>query len=161
MKTVKKILMSLILLAGVMTPQSALAFGKGEKSLGVMGGYATYNNGGYAGIGFQWEFANHFRLSPDLGYVFQNRYKSGFVVNADMQFPFKIVRGFGVYPLAGITVNNWHYTNSGNATRVGFNFGAGFDVYFTSNLKLTIQGKYSLLKDTDGGFFGAGLSYIF
>ena len=49
----------------------------------------------------------------------------------------------------------------GNAARVGGNFGAGIDFYLTNYLKLNIQGKYSVMNDTSGGFFGVGIGYEF
>lgn len=134
---------------------------KGEKTLGVSGGYATYNDGGYANLYFQYSFANHIRISNEIGYVFRNDAKSAFEFSIDMQFPFKIARGFGVYPLVGFTYNNWEIQGSGHASRAGADFGAGFDIYLTSYLKMTIQGKYSVMNDTSGAFFGLGMGYVF
>lgn len=134
---------------------------RGEKTLGVAGGFATYNNGGYADLYFQYSFANHFRIAPEIGYVFRNEGKSAFELSVDMHFPFRIARGFAVYPLAGFTFNNWSYAGDGHASRAGADFGAGFDIYLTSNLKLNLQGKYSLMNDTGGGFFNMGIGYVF
>ncbi|MDD6228510.1 MAG: hypothetical protein PUA94_05725 [Bacteroidales bacterium] len=151
-----------VMLAALILPQQAQAFGRGEKSLGVVGGYATYNNGGYMNMNFQWEFATHFRLAPEIGYVFKNDGLSAFEASIDMQFPFRLIKGFGVYPLIGVTLNSWHhYPSKSNATRFGGDFGAGFDIYLLSYLKLSIQGKYSLMNDTSGGFIGMGISYVF
>lgn len=134
---------------------------RGEKTLGLAGGFATYNNGGYADIYFQYSFANHFRIAPEVGYVFRNEGKSAFEVSVDMHFPFRLARGFNIYPLAGLTLNNWTYHGDGHATRGGFDFGGGFDIYLTSNLKLNLQGKYSLMNDTSGGFINMGIGYVF
>lgn len=161
MKKFAKILAAIALLVGVAAvPQEAYAQ-RGEKTLGVAGGFATYNNGGYANLYFQYSFADHVRIAPEIGYIFRNEGKSGFEMSVDMHFPFKIARGFGVYPLAGLTFNNWTYHHDGHASRLGADFGAGFDIYLTSNLKLTLQGKYSLLNDTGGGFFDMGIGYVF
>lgn len=133
----------------------------GEKTLGVAGGFSTYNNGGYAGIYFQYSFADHIRLSPELGYVFRNKNVSAFAMSLDVQFPFRIARGFGVYPLAGLTYNNWSYQPGGHLSRLGADVGAGLDFYMTSSFKLTLQGKYSMMNDTSGGFFNLGFGYVF
>lgn len=133
----------------------------GEKTLGVAGGFSTYNNGGYAGIYFQYSFADHVRIAPELGYVFRNEGASAFAMSVDAQFPFRIARGFGIYPLAGITYNNWSYIGDGHASRLGANIGAGLDFYLTSNFKLTLQGKYSMMNDTSGGFLNLGFGYVF
>jgi len=134
---------------------------RGEKSLGIMGGFSTYNNGGYVGVDFQYTIVNHVRIAPDLGYSFRNDGKSAFLLDVDFHFPFRIARGFAVYPLVGFAFNNWSYQGGGNASRAGANFGGGFDFYLTSNLKLTLQGKYSAMNDTGGGFIGMGIGYVF
>lgn len=134
---------------------------RGEKTLGIAGGYATYNSGGYANLFFQYTFASHVRIAPEVGYIFRNEGKSGFEMSVDMHFPFRIARGFGAYPLAGVTFNSWKYSGAGSANRVGLDFGAGFDIYLTTNLKLNVQGKYSLMNDTDGGFIDVGIGYVF
>ncbi len=133
----------------------------GEKTLGIAGGYASYNNGGYADIYFQYTLANHVRIAPEIGYIFRNEGKSGFEFSADVQFPFRLARSFNVYPLVGFTLNNWEYSGDGHATRAGADFGAGFDIYLMSNFKLSLQGKYSLMNDTSGGFFNFGFGYVF
>lgn len=165
----RKLIVSIISLASLLgiigTPQSS-AFDKGEKSLGVEGGYASYNNSGYMGINFQYSIKNHFRLAPDIVYIFSKENKSGFAVDVDMQFPFRLAKGFGIYPVAGITFNNWIITDpidnsKDNYARFGGNFGAGFDIYITSDLKISVEGKYSLMKDTSGFFAGGTISYIF
>lgn len=133
----------------------------GEKTLGIAGGYASYNDGGYSDIYFQYTFAPHFRIAPEIGYVFRNEGKTGFEISADMHFPFRIAKAFNVYPLAGLTFNNWSYRHDGHASRAGLDFGAGFDIYLTSNLKLNLQGKYSVMNDTSGAFFNMGIGYVF
>lgn len=160
MKKITVLAIAIVAALGALMPIQANAQ-KGEKTLGLMGGFATYNNGGFTDVYFQYTFADHFRIAPDLGYVFRNDHKSAFVLDVDMHFPFRIARGFAVYPLAGFTFNNWSYKHGDSASRAGANFGAGFDLYLTSYLKLTLQGKYSLMNDTSGGFFGMGIGYVF
>lgn len=158
----KKILLRAAVAAMALTAAAVPAQAqKGEKTLGVAGGYASYNDGGYADIYFQYTFAPHIRIAPEIGYGFRNEGKSAFLMSIDMQFPFKIARGFNVYPLVGATLNHWNYKHAGSETRVGADFGAGFDIYLTSYLKLNIQGKYSLMNDTSGGFIGMGIGYVF
>lgn len=134
---------------------------RGEKTVGVAGGFATYNDGGYGKLFFQYTFADHFRIAPEIGYVFRNEGCSAFEMSVDMHFPFRIARGFNIYPLAGITFNNWDYKHGDNAARVGGDIGAGFEVYLTSNFKISLQGKYSMMNDTSGGFFDLGFGYVF
>ncbi|MCM1291501.1 MAG: porin family protein [Prevotella sp.] len=134
---------------------------KGEKTLGVMAGYSGYNDGAFTSIYFQYTFAKHVRISPELGYVFKNKEKSAFEVGVDINFPFRLSKGIEIYPLTGLTINDWRYQGNGHLTRFGADFGGGLDFYLTSYLKLNVQGKYSLMKDTDGVFVGLGIGYVF
>lgn len=160
MKKSIKIVCCALSAVALMVPFKAHAQ-KGETSLGLIGGFSTYNNGGYMGVDFQYTIVNHVRLAPDIAYSFRNEGKSAFVLDVDVHFPFKIAKGFGVYPLVGFAFNNWSYSGGGHASRAGGNFGAGFDFYLTSNLKLSLQGKYSVMNDTSGGFIGMGIGYVF
>lgn len=141
-------------------PTSAQAQSVGETTLGVSGGYASYNEGGFANIYLQSVVAPHVRLAPELGYVFRNEGKSAFTATVDLHFPFRLAPKIGIYPLTGVTLNNWHYSHGGDATRVGVDFGAGFDFNLARNLKLTMQGKYSLMNDTGGAFLNFGIGYV-
>lgn len=160
MKKTLKIMCALATAAIAFAPATADAQ-RGEKSLGLIGGFSTYNNGGYLGIDFQYTVVNHVRLAPDIAYGFRNDGKSAFLLDVDVHFPFGLAKGFDIYPLVGFTFNNWSYAGGGHASRAGGNFGAGFDFYLTSNLKLSLQGKYSVMNDTSGGFFGMGIGYVF
>lgn len=133
----------------------------GKAVLGIMGGFASYNSSGYASVYFQYRFASHVRIAPEIGCVFRNHDKSALLINADMHFPFRLSRGFNIYPLAGLTFNNWSERSNGNMLRLGADAGAGFDLYFTDNLKMNIQAKYSIMKDCSGTYVGLGLGYIF
>lgn len=150
-------LAALLLIAG-----SAAAFAQtGEKTLGVAGGFASHNNGGYMDLYFQYTVAPNVRIAPEIGYVFRNEGESAFIFSTDVHFPFRLAKGFNIYPLVGFTLNSWNPEHHDNYTRVGADFGGGFDFYLTRNLKLTLQGKYSLMDDCSGGFIGAGFGYIF
>ncbi|MCM1377236.1 MAG: hypothetical protein NC097_02865 [Clostridium sp.] len=150
----------IVVMIAAVFPQQACAQ-RGEKTLGVAGGFATYNNGGYANLYFQYSVLNYLRIAPEIGYVFRNEGKSAFEMSVDVQFPFRLAKGFAVYPLAGVTFNNWSYRGGGHASRLGADFGGGFDIYLTSNLKLNLQGKYSMMNDTGGGFIDMGIGYVF
>lgn len=135
--------------------------GKGENVLGVSGFYCSYNNCGGLGAYYQHSFSSHVRLQPEVGFVFSNKGRSAITISADMHFPFKIGGGIRVYPLVGLTYNNWHYTNSDNVSRIGGDLGAGFDFYMTRRLKLNLQGKYSFMDKISGAFINFGIGYIF
>lgn len=151
-----------ILMAAAASISSIPAFAQAsEKTLGVAGGYASHNNGGEANIYFHYSFSQHVRIAPEIGYVFRNEGKSAFECSVDMHFPFRVARGFKVYPLTGVTLNNWSHEHDGHITRCGLDFGAGIDLYMTSSLKLNVQGKYSLMNDASGCFVQMGIGYVF
>lgn len=156
----RKIVLGLLSLIALSVPMAGKAQ-KGEKYLGLTGGYATYNQSGYMGVDFQYTIIDHLRIAPDIVYSFKNNGKSAFILDLDMQFPFRLARGFKIYPLIGLAYNRWSFSGDTRVNRVGGNIGAGFDFYMTSNLKLSVQGKYSVMKDTGGGFLGMGIGYIF
>ncbi len=160
--TLKHIALAAVCCAGALALPTSAYSQVGEKTLGFAGGYASHNGGGYADLYFQYTFAPHLRLAPEIGYVFRNEGKSAFVCSVDLQFPFRIARGFNIYPLTGVTLNNWEYEHhDGHATRAGFDFGGGFDIYMTSQLKLNLQCKYSLMNDTGGCFLNMGIGCNF
>ena len=161
MKKLHVLVLAMAALFCALMPTETQARGRGEKALGLMGGFSTYNSGGYMDLYFQYAFADHFRIAPEIGYSFRNDGKSAFLLSVDMHFPFRLAKGFGIYPLVGVTLNNWNYPGDKSRCRVGGDFGAGLDFYLTNYLKLTLQGKYSLMNDTSGGFIGLGIGYVF
>lgn len=159
--TLKKIIFGLAMLMGILAVPTTATAGVGDKTIGFAGGYSSYNGGGYADLYFQYTFAPHLRIAPEIGYAFRNEGKSAFLASVDLQFPFTIARGFNIYPLVGATLNCWDYQHGGHATRGGFDFGGGFDIGLTRLLKLNIQCKYSLMNDTSGCFLNFGIGYNF
>lgn len=133
----------------------------GEKTLGISAGLATYNSGGFSEAYFHCTLMPHIRIAPQVGYVFRNEGKSAFTFDFDVHFPFRFSRGLNFYPIVGFAFNNWSFQHAGHISRAGMNFGGGVDIYLTRDLKLNVQGKYSMMNDTGGGFIGAGIGYIF
>lgn len=172
MRTIcKRILLSASLLAAIFASSAEASAQKGEKTLGFAAGYASYNGGGYADLYFQYTFTPHVRLAPEIGYVFRNEGKSAFICSVDVQLPFRLARGFNIYPLAGLTLNSWSFSHPHfddgehdfptRATRGGFDIGGGFDICLTTQLKLNLQCKYSIMNDTGGCFLNLGIGYNF
>lgn len=155
------VLIGILLISALPAAADAMPSVKGEMTLGCSAGYASRNDGAYANLFFQYTFIPHLRLSADVGYVFRNQDKSAFELSLDMHAPFRVARGLQIYPLVGFTFNAWNYRYSDNLNRFGGDFGAGIELYLTNSLKLSLQGKYSLMKDTGGAFAGLGIGYIF
>ena len=67
------------------------------------------------GVDFQYIIVDHVRLAPDIAYSFRNEGKSAFILDVDVHFPFKLAKGFDIYPLVGFAFNNWSYAGGGSA----------------------------------------------
>lgn len=160
----KKILLPMLSLiaaaAPIVFPSEAKA-STHEKTLGIGGGFSTYNHAGFGKLFFQYSFIPMVRIAPEIGYVFRHEDTTGFEASIDCHFPFRVAKGFKFYPLAGVSFNNWSHSGESHILRGGFDIGGGFDLYFTQSLKLSIQGKYSVMKDCGGAFIDMGVGYVF
>lgn len=135
---------------------------RGEKTLGVAGGYSGYNNSGYLKAYFQYTIIEHVRLAPEIGYSFKGDHgASAFEAALDVQAPFRVARGFALYPLAGFSFNSWNYEHGGTDNRACFDLGGGMELKVTPNLKFSLQGKYSFTNNTGGCWIDLGIGYVF
>lgn len=148
---------------------AASATQRGEKSLGLAGGFNTANDGAVAGVFFQYSFYRHFRLAPSADYVFRHRGIDGLHVNLDCHFPIGVGSGrFDVYPLVGLNFMSMYDHSivetedvSSRRTRLGLNIGGGCEFYCTSSLKIFAEGKFNWVKDFNSGVFTVGIGYVF
>lgn len=141
---------------------------RGEKAMGIMGGFNTQNTSGVAGIYFQYRFSKYFRLSPDFQYSFQHNGIKSFAFNGNAHFPLALDTKLNFYPLVGITYQSWSNNQNKNEgersetfNRFGGNVGAGFEYMATPTLKISVEGKYSLIKSYPSAVFTLGLGYLF
>ncbi len=146
---------------------------KGEKSLGPKIGYASKNKSAVAGLVFQYAFSEHFRLAPELGYIFRHDNLDAFQFDINAHMPFSFTgEKVAFYPLAGLNYSSWshHFDRSElletddvstRTSRFGLNLGAGFDLRCTKTLKLTLEAKYTLMKGYSNTAITAGISYVF
>ncbi|MEF9923887.1 MAG: outer membrane beta-barrel protein [Muribaculaceae bacterium] len=161
----KKIILILIAIF-TLIPSTTFAQ-RGERTMGLMGGYNTRNQSGIAGIYFQYRFSKYFRLAPDFQYAFQHHNLSSFEFNGNAHFPLKLTTQINFYPLVGITYQSWRQSGIGDAKgtetskRFGGNFGGGFEYMATPTLKLLVEGKYSLIKSYSSGGITLGIGYLF
>lgn len=152
--------------------QANAQYARHQTSVGVRAGYITRNESGLAGLSLQYAFTNHFRLSPNADYIFRNQGADAFAINLDAHFPIVSPSHPKVcfYPLAGMSYTLWSYrtrdiSGSDDVTarknRAGLNFGAGLEYYFTSSLKVSLEGKFNWVKSYSAGVFAAGIAYVF
>lgn len=161
-------------------PDAEAQMAKGEKSFGPFVGYASKNESAVAGVQFQYAFSDHFRLAPDLGYVFRHQNLDALVLDLNALFPFTFTgERAGLYPYAGLAFRSWNphdvtfpvYSDNkqfGNPadistrkTKLGINVGAGFEMRLTPAMKLSVEAGYAIIKDFGCTRVIASLAYVF
>lgn len=154
-------LLSFMMTAGAFFAPADAYASSHEKTVGIGGGFATYNHAGFGKLYFQYSFIPMVRIAPEIGYIFRHDNTTGFAASIDCHFPFRVARGFKFYPLVGFTYNAWSPVDEPHVNQGGVNIGGGFDLYFTQSLKLSIQGKYSAMRKCSGTYFDLGIGYVF
>ena len=145
---------------------------KGEKTVGLTGGYHSYNSAPVAGIEFTYRFGRHFRLAPQVAYVFRHRDTDAMAIDINAQFPFDISPRWDIFPYAGLTYSSWTRHGSlrewaddhdvGNRTsRLGINAGAGAYLNVSEGLRLGISAGYTAVKEYHGAEVLAKIAYRF
>lgn len=161
-------------------PDAEAQMAKGEKSFGPFVGYASKNESAVAGVQFQYAFSNHFRIAPDLGYVFRHQNLDALVLDLNALFPFTFTgERVALYPYAGLALRSWNphnvdfpvgsgYKEFGNPadistrkTKFGANVGAGFEMRLTPAMKLSVEAGYAIIKDFGCTRVIASLAYVF
>ena len=164
----KKILLTIMLLAGFLAPATVSAqSSNGDKAMGLILGFNSRNRAPLAGIYFSYAFAEHFRVVPNIRYVFKNRSQEIISYNIDAHFPYKVnaAGNFQLYPLAGLTSASNNFKDADDVStrfyRFGLNLGAGAHLNLSPTLRLTLEGRYSLLKNFPTVNIGLGIGYCF
>lgn len=151
-----------------------------ENSMGVRIGYNSRNSSPTAGLWFQHEFAPHFRLAPNVDYIFRKDNTDALSINCNAQFPIHFGQSgsFAFYPLAGLNYTSWnyHYTDdpdisdstadgAGDVTsrknRFGINGGAGLEYRVTPTLKLALEAKGTFVKSYSSATVTISIGYVF
>lgn len=133
---------------------------KGEHTVGVLAGYNSRTESAIAGAYFQYRFNKYLRISPDFQYAFSNNGYSSYEINGNFHVPFALGVKANIYPLTGISYQSLK-TGPITDNRLGLNLGAGAELMATSTLKLSLQGKYTLLKEDSNAGITISLGYLF
>lgn len=155
-------------------PATAAGTARGEKSLGVAVGYNTRNESPTAGIFFQYSVSSYLRIAPDITYTLRRGGTDALGINVNLQVPFQLgsVKGFNIYPLAGVNYTSWNFHGktgriesddvTSRLNRLGLNLGAGLEYSIKPTLKLQLQGKYVFTKShCSTGVIAVGIGYTF
>ncbi len=171
----RNILSLLIVLAvACVTPVSAGAQYKGEKSVGLRGGFTTRNTTASAGLYFSYRFKEHLRISPKIDYAFPHHSVDAFSINFDVESPFAFspTGHANFYPIAGLNYSTFstHVTDltrdensdtSQRSNEFGLSAGAGVEYFATSTLRLALESKCIFIKRYTGGWFNISIGYVF
>lgn len=155
---------------------------KGEKSVGLRGGFTTRNTTATAGLYFSYRFSEHFRFAPKVDYAFRHKGVDGFSFNFDCESPIALGQPenkVNFYPILGLNYstitsrtiietpqNNDQETeqsddSSQRTGRFGLNTGAGIEYFATPTLRLALEGKCQFVKSNTGGWFTLSIGYVF
>ena len=142
---------------------------RGEKSVGVVGGFNTEIESGLAGVYFQYQCNAWLRLTPNVQAIFRKNDVNAMHINGNAHFILPLTEDINIYALGGVTYQSWrlpminenYNLEHSNVNRFGANLGAGIEIYATSSLKFMVEGKYSFIKDFSSAGFIAGIGYVF
>lgn len=148
--------------------------------MGLRVGYNSRNSSPVAGLWFQHEFAPHFRLAPNVDYIFKRDNTDALSINCNGQFPFRFGQSgaFVFYPLAGLNYTSWNYHHDddpavsdssadgdGDVTsrknRFGLNAGAGLEYRVSPTLKFALEAKGTLVKSYSSATITLSIGYVF
>lgn len=167
---IQKVILALATFAAM----SAVPAYGADKTFGLRAGYNTRNESALAGLFFQYGFSEHFRLSPNVDYIFQHDDVDALSINCNVHMPFKLTQSAKtrIYPLAGLNYTSWNYHHTEQSerenddvttrrNRFGLNVGAGFEIRATSSLKISVEAKATLIKSYSSATISAAIGYIF
>lgn len=173
---IKRIIAAILATISIATivPDSAFAMDhKGEKSVGIRGGYTSKNRSATAGLYFQYSFNKSFRISPNLDYTFRHNGIDAYSINLNCHMPIALrSERIRAYPLAGLNYTSWNQINNADSyssiddsstrtSRLGANMGAGIEYYATSTMKLALEAKYLLAKNYSSAIISLSIGYVF
>ena len=153
-----------LMLACAMLLSAAMFAQQGDKSLGLNLKYGLDDpkSTGF-GIKGQYGLTDQIRLEGSFNYFLKKDYCNVWDINANVHYVFKAGE-FGLYPLAGVTLQNVKVSNAGyshSESKFGVNLGAGAEYPITEKIKVNLEFTYKLVNDYDRSLIGLGVSYKF
>lgn len=152
------------MVACAMLFSAAMFAQQGEKSLGVNFKFGL-DNPKSTGIGLkgQYGFTDQIRGEASFNYFLKKDGVTMFDINANLHYVFTFGE-FGVYPLAGVTLQHMSVDLPGvdSESKFGANVGAGAEYSITEKIKLNLEFTYKIASDNwDRSLIGVGASYKF
>lgn len=178
-RSITKFIFAAMAFACAFAPANSFAQ-KGEKSVGLRGGFTTRNTTATAGLYFSYRFSEHFRLSPKADYAFRHNGVDGFSFNIDCETPIALgapENKVNFYTIIGLNYSNItsrtatveltsedpavNDDSSQRTNRFGLNIGVGLEYFATPTLRLAFEPKCQLIKNFTGGWFNISIGYVF
>ena len=153
-----------LMVACAMLFSAAMFAQQGEKSLGVnlkLGLDDPKSTG--IGIKGQYGFTDQIRGEASFNYFLKKDRITMFDINANVHYVFTF-GDFGVYPLAGVTLQHMSVDVPGadSESKFGVNVGAGAEYPITEKIKVNLEFTYKIASDNwDRSLMGLGVSYKF
>ncbi len=175
MTRLNTLILAIAMLFVSVIPLQAASPYRGQKTMGLYGGYMSRNESASAGIFFQYRFARSFRIAPSAGYDFRHNGQDAFSIDLDFHTPFSFGSNdaFSFYPIAGIgyskicidRVDNIlaraSVENRQRYDRLGVNLGGGVEYMVSPTLRLAFEAKWRERTDYSSGLFAVSIGYRF
>jgi len=152
-----------LMVACAMLFSAAMFAQQGDKSIGlnVKMGLDTPKSTGI-GLKGQYYFTDKIRGEASFNYFFKKDYVTEFDINANVQYVFTFGE-VGVYPFAGVSLQNATPEHGDSESKFGANLGAGVEYPITDAIKVNLDFTYKTGSNEfwDRSLIGLGVSYKF
>ncbi len=167
-KTMKRILLSVLILAVLSISGKALAQYEKTIGLGVHTGYGhnIKNIGG--GVHLHYYCTNEIRFAPSFTYFLERKGNKVWIIDADTHAVLPLTWLLSLYPIGGINYSHSAFDASKTANesdrnwiknRVGANLGLGIQYDVRYKVRVNIEYKYQFIKNASQSFFTAGIGF--
>ena len=151
-----------LMLACAMLLSAAMFAQQGEKSVGINIKYGLDDpkSTGF-GIKGQYGFTDKIRGEVSFNYFLKKSGVQMIDINANVHYIFTF-NEFGVYPLAGVTLQSANPDGGSSESKFGLNIGAGGEYPINDKIKVNLEFTYKLAsKNWDRSLVGIGVAYRF
>lgn len=164
-------LASLMFIASMfVTPQASAS--NHEKTFGVKTGYVSRNQSAIAGLFFQYQFTEKFRLAPEMSVAFRNDHRDAFLLDVNCHFPLAEAGLAEFYPYVGLDYSSWSFHSSiaddikskdvtNRTARFGLNVGGGMALKLSQTLTVKLEAGYTAVKSNSAFRATIGIGYNF
>jgi len=143
---------------------------RGDVSVAFDLGYGSLNSNVGIGARIQYGLIDHLRVEAGTDYFFKNKHTTVWDINANVHYLFNIVNErHNVYPIVGLNLTSAFYDELAEKryeygksdTNFGVNLGAGYEYTLTDHIRVGLEYRHSIEKNTDQGFIAAHIGYKF